>query len=194
MGNVATIDSGESDIAALVFETELGWMAIAHRQALLVGIVFGHAAKRQAVESLRRYIEKGAKTHSVVDFLDAEEHPPTIMDIVERLKSYAAGEAVDFSDVQVDQQHLTDFGRRIVKACRRIPRGKTRSYGELATACGSPGAARAVGRVMAKNRYPLVVPCHRVLAAGGLIGGFSAPQGLMMKRRLLELESGKPLR
>jgi methylated-DNA-[protein]-cysteine S-methyltransferase len=109
-------------------------------------------------------------------------------DVVERLKSYAAGEAVDFSDVRIDDGHLTEFGRKIVKACRRIARGGTKTYGELAARCGSPGAARAVGQVMARNRYPLVVPCHRVLAAGGLIGGFSAPEGLTMKRRLLSLE------
>ena len=67
----------------------------------------------------------------------------------------------------------------------------TRSYGEVAAAAGSPGAARAVGQVMAANRTPLIVPCHRVLAAGGKIGGFSAPQGLALKRRLLALESGE---
>ena len=74
---------------------------------------------------------------------------------------------------------------------RRLPadsRGLTRTYGELAAECGSPGAARAVGSVMAKNRYPLIVPCHRVLAAGGELGGYSAPDGLKMKRRLLEME------
>ena len=77
---------------------------------------------------------------------------------------------------------------RVIAACRRIPWGETRSYGDLATECGSPGAARAVGSVMAKNRYPLIVPCHRVLAAGGDIGGYSAADGLVMKRRLLAAE------
>ena len=100
---------------------------------------------------------------SVVDFLEIDEQPEAIVDLVERLMRYAAGEPVDFSDVRVDERHLTRFGRRIVQACRRIPAGQTRSYGQLAAACGSPGAARAVGQVMAKNRYPLVVPCHRVI-------------------------------
>ena len=108
--------------------------------------------------------------------------------MAEDLERFAAGEPVDFGRVTLDTNHLTPFGRRIVTACRRIPFGQTRSYSQLAAICGSPGAARAVGQVMAKNRFPLVVPCHRVLAAGGRIGGFSAPDGLRMKRRLLSIE------
>ncbi len=75
-------------------------------------------------------------------------------------------------------------------ACRRIPWGQTRSYAQLAAVAGRPGAARAVGSVMAKNRVPLVVPCHRVIASSGQLGGYSAPQGLSLKRRLLAMESG----
>jgi methylated-DNA-[protein]-cysteine S-methyltransferase len=95
---------------------------------------------------------------------------------------------VDFSYVPLALDHLTPFARQVVVACRRISWGLVSSYGELAARCGSPGAARAVGSVMAKNRYPLVVPCHRVLAAGGALGGYSAPDGLRMKRRLLAME------
>ena len=177
------------DIVAVAFETELGWMALALRGETLAGVVFGHASKRQAMVSLRQNLGRGVVAPALVDFLDDEELPESMIGVIERLRAYAAGEQVDFSDVPVDDRHLTDFGRRIVRACRRIPRGKTRSYGQLAADCGSPGAARAVGQAMAKNHYPLIVPCHRVLAAGGLLGGFSAPQGLAMKRRLLEMEN-----
>ena len=114
-------------------------------------------------------------------------------DLVELVGSYAAGEPVDFTHVPIACGHLSTFARRIVRACRRIPYGETVSYGTLAARCGSPGAARAVGRVMASNRYPLVVPCHRVLGAGGRLGGFSAPQGVRMKKRLLDMESGRDL-
>jgi methylated-DNA-[protein]-cysteine S-methyltransferase len=107
---------------------------------------------------------------------------------IDLLARYAAGEAVDFSQVPLDLDHLTRFARRVVAACRRIPRGQVRTYGELAAACGAAGAARAVGSVMAKNRFPLIVPCHRVIGAGGGLGGYSAPDGLRMKRRLLALE------
>jgi len=175
-------------LLAAAFETELGWMALTHRGEMLAGVVFGHASKRQAMVSLRQNLGRGVVAPAIVDFRDVEELPDSMIGVVERLRAYAAGEKVDFSDVRVDDRHLTDFGRRIVTACRRIPRGRTRSYGQLAADCGSPGGARAVGQAMAKNRYPLIVPCHRVLAAGGLLGGFSAPQGLAMKRRLLMLE------
>jgi methylated-DNA-[protein]-cysteine S-methyltransferase len=114
--------------------------------------------------------------------------PPWVGKLTAKLKLYAAGEQVDFADTQLSLDHLTTFGASVIAACRRIPWGKTSSYGELAAECGSPGAARAVGSVMAKNRYPLIVPCHRVLAAGGEIGGYSAPDGLTMKRRLLAVE------
>jgi methylated-DNA-[protein]-cysteine S-methyltransferase len=108
--------------------------------------------------------------------------------VLERLRRYAEGEPVDLHDVPVAVDHLSAFQRRVVKACRAIPAGERRTYGQLAAAAGSPGAARAVGQVMATNRVPLVVPCHRVVASGGGLGGFSAPQGLTMKRRLLSLE------
>ena len=77
---------------------------------------------------------------------------------------------------------------QVVRACRKIGRGRTRTYGELAAAAGSPGASRAVGSVMAKNRFPIIVPCHRVVGAGGSLGGFSAPTGLNLKERMLALE------
>jgi methylated-DNA-[protein]-cysteine S-methyltransferase len=111
--------------------------------------------------------------------------------VAELLACYAAGGVVDFSDVGLDLEYQTPLGRRIIAACRAIPRGEVRTYGEIAAECGSPGAARAVGSVMAKNRHPLIVPCHRVVGAGGGLGGYSAPEGLRMKRRLLAMEGAK---
>lgn len=179
------------DMLAVAFETELGWMTIAQQDGVLRGIVFGHADRARAVQALERNLKRDGGESLVIDWLELKEQPAAIVDVVERFIRFAVGEPVDFSDVVVDESHLTPFGKRIVHACRRIPAGQTRGYGELAAESGSPGAARAVGQVMARNRFPLVVPCHRVLAAGGRIGGFSAPQGLNMKRRLLELEWGK---
>ncbi|MBP89708.1 MAG: cysteine methyltransferase [Planctomycetaceae bacterium] len=109
--------------------------------------------------------------------------------IIKRLQTYAAGNRDDdFQDVTLDVSHMTAFQQAVTECCRRIPIGETRSYGELAEVAGHPGAARAVGRVMATNRFPLIVPCHRVVAAGGAIGGFSAPNGIAMKQRLLRPE------
>jgi methylated-DNA-[protein]-cysteine S-methyltransferase len=84
---------------------------------------------------------------------------------------------------------LTPFQQRVVETVQGIPFGQTMSYAEVAERAGSPRAARAVGNVMAQNRTPMVVPCHRVLASGGRLGGFSAPGGTEFKRRLLALEN-----
>jgi len=172
------------DAFATVFLSELGWIALAFRGETLAGLTFGQATGRDALAALRRVLGD-----SPVECVEREACRGTIRDVVDRLERYAAGEAVEFRRVAIDQSHLTPFARRVVAACRRIPAGQTRSYGALAALCGSPGAARAVGRVMAGNRYPLVVPCHRVVGAGGSLGGFSAPQGLAMKRKLLKLEA-----
>ena len=99
---------------------------------------------------------------------------------------YFAGVAVDFSEVPLDPSFGTVFQRSVWEALRAIPYGQTLSYGALAARVGKPGAARAVGSALGENPLCIVVPCHRVLAAGGKLGGFSA--GLDWKRRLLRLE------
>ena len=104
------------------------------------------------------------------------------------LTRYAAGETVSFAQVRPDMTGKSPFQRAVIQACRKIPRGAVRSYGQLATAAGSPGAARAVGTVMRTNRLPLIVPCHRVIGSGNALGGYSGPSGLTLKRRLLMLE------
>jgi methylated-DNA-[protein]-cysteine S-methyltransferase len=92
----------------------------------------------------------------------------------------------------LDLDGHTAFQRRVIRCCRQIPWGATRSYAELAARAGSPRAARAVGAVMAANRFPLIVPCHRVIGARGSLGGYSAPTGLVMKSRLLAREGSLP--
>jgi len=175
--------------AVAVLESELGWIAFGVRGEALVGVVFGHASAANASRGLCRVfgIAEGAWLKRRVELGDGELR--TVARIADKLHGYAGGESVDLRDIAIDESHLTPFGRRVTAACRRIPNGQTRTYGQLAAVCGSPGAARAVGQVMARNRFPLVVPCHRVLGAGGSLGGFSAPQGLAMKRRLLALET-----
>ena len=164
------------------FVTELGWMAIAWRDEFLEGNAFGHASRREAELSLARIPGLPQAFCRFDAESQADELPAWMADLIDRLSRFAEGEPVDFSSVPLALGHLTSVCPQVVAACRRIPWGQTRSYGELAAECGSPGAARAVGSVMAKNRYPLIVPCHRVLAAGGEIGGYSAPDGLKMKR------------
>lgn len=94
----------------------------------------------------------------------------------------------DLTGVVLDMEGIEGFERAVLEAARGIPPGATLTYGELAARVGSPGAAREVGQAMARNRFPIIVPCHRVMAAGGGFGGFSAPGGLESKARLLNIE------
>jgi methylated-DNA-[protein]-cysteine S-methyltransferase len=96
---------------------------------------------------------------------------------------------VDFRNVPVVLNELSVFTKRILTACRYIQFGQTISYGRLAKIAGSPGSARAVGNALAKNPLPLIIPCHRVLCSNGSLGGFSAPGGINLKKRMLKLES-----
>ena len=162
-------------------ETDLGWMALAGQERLLQRVVFGHASREAAWRAV-----VASCGHDV-------EQDDWFPQLTRRLARYAEGARESFDDIQIDVSRLSRFGQRVVNACRSIPAGETRTYGQLARASGSPAAARAVGNVMATNRFPLIVPCHRVVPAGGKLGRFSAPQGVAMKRRLLAMEGRSSL-
>ena len=119
---------------------------------------------------------------------EAAEPPAEIALAIGALQRYFAGEVVDLSSVPVDLGDRSAVDRAIYAALRAVGWGETVTYGELAWRAGLPKGAQAVGQAMAKNPVPVVVPCHRVLAAGGRIGGFSAPGGTSTKERLLMLE------
>lgn len=106
--------------------------------------------------------------------------------LADRLTSYFGGATDDFADVELDLEDATQFQRAVTKALRAIPYGETVAYGELAALAGHPGAQRAVGTFCARNRFGVVVPCHRVVGADG-IGPYGS-LGAGYKRRLLELE------
>ena len=156
--------------------TPLGWMAAVGDGERLQGLKIGYASEAAVLAAIA----------DELDEMPTKRWQPAAL--WEQLAAYAAGQVVDFSEVALDVSHLTRFQRQVVTLCQQIPYGATRSYGELAADAGSPRAARAVGNVMRTNRFPLIVPCHRVLAAGGRLGGFSAPDGVSFKQRLLDLE------
>jgi len=106
--------------------------------------------------------------------------------LVDRLRRYFEGARDSFDDVELELSWCTPFQRSVVDALRAIPYGETATYGEVAALAGHPNAQRAVGSVCAANRFALVVPCHRVVAADGL--GSYGSLGTGYKRRLLELE------
>ena len=114
--------------------------------------------------------------------------PPEIAAVIEKIRFHLEGETQDCRGIAVDLEGVTPFFRQVYEVTREIPPGQTRTYGEIAKAAGQPGAAQEVGQAMAKNPVPIIVPCHRVAAAGGKLGGFSAPGGPATKAKLLALE------
>lgn len=163
-----------------VFPTELGWFALAGSDDIVDRLMIGHRSERQVRAAC-----------AASPFSDEEEfdwHPELRI----RLQRYAEGELDRFDDVTVRDTATTRFQRQVLRTVRSIRFGETVTYGELAALSGSPSAARAVGAVMARNQVPIVFPCHRVVAAGGGLGGFSAPDGLNLKQRMLKLEGVVP--
>jgi len=107
----------------------------------------------------------------------------------EKIKAYFEGELVEFgSDVPVVLDGYSEFGCKVLRACRKIKYGETVSYGQLAKRAGRANAARAVGGILGANRLPLIIPCHRVIRDDGGMGGFSAAGGVEVKKKMLELE------
>ena len=108
--------------------------------------------------------------------------------IASLLKDYFSGRKVDFSKLEIDLSSYSPFFRDVCRAARTIPYGEIRTYGQLAEMIGRKGAARAVGRVMAANPLPIIIPCHRVVSASGALTGYSAAGGIKTKERLLLME------
>jgi len=130
------------------------------------------------------WLEGEQLVHHELPVVGPEPGPPHPLG--ERLSAYFAGENMVFDDVELDLEGWTPFQRASVEALRAVPRGEVVTYGELAALAGHPGAQRAAGSFCAHNRFPIVVPCHRVVAADGL--GRYGSLGVGYKRRLLELE------
>ena len=172
---------GSCRLSVSVFPTDLGWFAMWGYEERLFGLGIGHRSRESAEETARGRI---AREHDDVP-VKSEDWAPQLRRQLER---FALGEEVDFRDVTLALPPLTAFQADVLSATRRIGFGETRSYAELAEDAGHPRAARAVGNVMANNRIPVIIPCHRVVASGGKWGGFSAPQGVDLKRRMLMLE------
>ena len=171
--------------AYCVFETPIGACAIAWRETAdsgsqtVVTAVQLPEATAQATES-RIARKSGSSQRS--------SPPQEIAELIEKIRKHLQGEVQDFRRVAVDLDGATAFFRQVYEATREIPAGQTRTYGEIARALGQPAAAQEVGQAMAKNPVPIIVPCHRVSAAGGKLGGFSAPGGPATKAKLLALE------
>jgi len=116
------------------------------------------------------------------------EPPAAVQHALDGIVATLSGQSADFSNVHLDMRGVPKFHQRVYEIARTIPSGTTMTYGEIATRLGDPTASRDVGYALGHNPFPIIVPCHRVLAAGNKMGGFSAPGGVATKIRLLTLE------
>ena len=166
-----------------VFETAIGVCGVAWTASGLVALAL---PERDAAETERRLRAKSASA-------GAAEPPPDVAAAISQIQSYCAGERTDFSAVPLDLSGIDSFRRRLYETMRGIGFGETTTYGGLAKQAGVQTAeaweaAREVGAAMGRNPLPIVIPCHRIVAAGGKLGGFSAYGGTTTKEKLLALE------
>jgi methylated-DNA-[protein]-cysteine S-methyltransferase len=161
-----------------VFDSAIGACGVAWSEHVLKRLQLPESDRGATEQRLRR---RSASAH-------AAEPPPAIAAVIADVQRYLAGTRVDFSAVAVDLTGVDAFHRIIYEAARGLGWGETASYGEIARQVGAPSRAQAVGQAMGRNPVPIIIPCHRVVASGRRIGGFSAPGGTSTKERLLWME------
>jgi len=164
-------------LAYTAFETDIGWIAILGTAAGLRRVTLPHRSRSEAIQCLGGAAEQALRDDT------------RFANLAKRLKDFFHGDRPGFPDT-IDFSGATAFQRAVWEAARQIPYGEARSYGDLAEQVGRPGAARAVGQCMARNPVAVVIPCHRVVASGGRLGGFGGGEDL--KRYLLEMEASAP--
>jgi methylated-DNA-[protein]-cysteine S-methyltransferase len=164
-----------------LFDTDIGPCGIAWGPRGVTGVQLPEASEaRTRARLVRRYPH-------------AREAPPPadVRPVIDGIVALLRGEASDLSAAALDMDEVPEFDRRVYEAARSIAPGATLSYGEIAARLGERGLARDVGQALGRNPFPLIVPCHRVLAAGGKAGGFSANGGVTTKLRLLTIERAR---
>lgn len=171
-------------VAYAVFETPIGACAIAWRgssDASNPAVFWFQLPEATASLTESRIAEKSGAAKSM-------NPPPQIAALIENIRKHLAGEPQDFRDIAIDLSAAAPFARQVLETARQILAGRTVTYGELARSLGRPDAARAVGRIMGSNPVPVIIPCHRLVAAGGKSGGFLAPGRRATKAELLAIE------
>ena len=163
------------------FPTAIGSCALVWRGDAIIGAALPEANEETARAMIARR------------FPDAREaEPPAfVADAAERIRRLLAGDTPDLSTIPLDLSSADEFERQVYDVARAIPRGEVRTYGEVAAAIGTPGAARAVGAALGRNPITILGPCPRVLAALGMCGGFSAPGGTATKFKMLAIEGAR---
>ena len=171
-----------TELGFALFETAIGYCGIAWSSRGIVGVQLPEANERLTRNRiLRRFA--GAR----------EAAPPAeVQHASEQIAALIGGERRDLRHVRIDSDRVPDLHRRVYDVARTISPGATLTYGEIAERLGDPALARDVGTALSQNPWPIIVPCHRVLAAGGKAGGFSARGGIETKLRLLSIEGAQP--
>jgi methylated-DNA-[protein]-cysteine S-methyltransferase len=175
-----------SELAFALFDTAIG----------RCGIVW--SGRGIAAVQLPGKSERATRSLMLRRFAAARESepPPMVQRAIDDIAALLRGEARELGHIAIDSEGVPDFHRRVYEVARGIRPGATLSYGEIAERLGDRGLARDVAEALGQNPTPIIVPCHRVLAAGGKMGGFSAPGGVRTKLRLLSIEGaqyGEPL-
>ncbi len=168
-----------SPLAFALFPTAIGTCAVVWRPD---GAIVGSALSHDSPDGLRRTVTRWYR-----GAVEATP-PPPVARATDGVRALLTSGTGDLADVELDLRTVPDFDRRVYEVVRTIPPGDTLTYGEVAHRLGAPGAAQAVGQALGRNPFPPIVPCHRVLAAGRHVGGFSARGGRRTKLRLLATE------
>jgi len=164
-----------------LFQTAIGWAGVAWSDRGLAGV---HLPEPSPETARRSFLRR---------FPDAVEAPPLpkVEAVIDQIIDLLAGGKPDFADAPLDLSLTPEFNARVYAVARTIPPGETLTYGEIAARLGDRLLARDVGQALGQNRWPIVVPCHRVTAANGKLGGFSARGGAATKLKLLAIEGAK---
>jgi methylated-DNA-[protein]-cysteine S-methyltransferase len=168
-------------IGFAVFETALGWGGIAWGEAGMVRVQLPEASEAGTRSRMQR----------LCPGLPELPPPPEAQTVIEGVAALLSGQPVDLSQVRLDWSGVPDFNRRVLEMTLALPPGRTLTYGDIAKRLGDVSLSRAVGQALGNNPFAPVVPCHRVLGAGGKLTGFSAQGGVSTKQRMLLMENAR---
>jgi methylated-DNA-[protein]-cysteine S-methyltransferase len=172
----------DSHFSFTVFDTAIGQCSVVWNERGIVRTRLPEGGVRAARDQIARRYPAARETTP----------PDEIKRAIDDMIALLSGEPKDLTGVKIDITDVPDFNRRVYEIARTILAGKTMTYGEIAERLGDRSLSRDVGQALGQNPFPIIVPCHRVLAAGGKTGGFSAPGGISTKMRMLTVEGAKP--
>jgi methylated-DNA-[protein]-cysteine S-methyltransferase len=171
-----------SDLSFAIFDTAIGACGVVWSARGIVGVQLPEKDATATRARIGRRFRRAGEA----------EPPQAVQNAIGGIKTLLRGEQTDLSGIAIDDSAIPEFNRRVYAIVRGVPAGATMTYGEVAERLGDKTLAREVGQAMGENPTPIIMPCHRVLAAGGKSGGFSAPGGVVTKLQLLTIEGAQP--